>query len=66
MFLVFKAGCFQDVIGADFWMCGPVVFRVCYRTWQTITAAAQYEIWILVSRTAGIRQITEMCYVMMS
>ena len=66
MFLVFKAGCFQDVIRADFWMCGLVVFRVCYRTWQMITAASQYEIWILVSRTAGIRRITEMCYVMMS
>lgn len=47
--LVFKAGWFQVVIRVDFWMCGLVVFRVCYKTWQTISAASQYEIWILVS-----------------
>lgn len=34
-------------------MCGLVVFRVCYKTWQMISAASQYEIWILVSSTRG-------------
>lgn len=47
--LVFKAGWFQVVIVVDFWMCGLVVFRVCYKTWQPISAASQYEIWIPVS-----------------
>lgn len=27
IFPIFKAGWFQDVIRADFWMCGLVVFR---------------------------------------
>ncbi len=37
------------MIVVDFWMCGLVVFRVCYKTWQPISAASQYEIWIPVS-----------------
>lgn len=50
--LIFKAGWFQIVIRADFWMFGLVVPRVYYKTWQTISTASQYEIWILVISTS--------------
>lgn len=46
---VFEAGWFQVVIRVDFGMCGLVVFRVYYKTWQPISVASQYEIWIPVS-----------------
>lgn len=47
--LIFNAGWFSVVIRADLWLCGLVVFKVFDKTWQTISAASQYEIWILVS-----------------
>lgn len=40
------------MIRADFWMFGLVVPRVYYKTWQTISTASQYEIWILVISTS--------------
>lgn len=41
-----------DEIRADFWMCGLVVFKVFHEAWRMISAASQYEIWILVSSTS--------------
>lgn len=64
--LIFRAGWFQVVIRADFWMCSRVVFRLRYRTWQTISAATQYEIWILVSCTSRDQRDNQDYYVMMS
>ena len=47
--LIFAAGWFQVVIRAGFGCVALLCFRVCYKTWQMISAASQYEIWILDS-----------------
>lgn len=42
------------------------VALLCLESWQMISAASQYEIWILVSSTSGDQRDNQECYVMMS